>query len=74
MSPTYALSPEVKATLARSSAEMHQAATFDAKALFSLNAVAAQRGAPLFAGIPASEKARRRAVGKRQRQARKANR
>ncbi len=74
MSPNFTLSPQVQTTLARSSAEMHQAATFDAKALFSLNAVAAQRGAPLFAGIPASEKARRRAAGKRQRAARKITR
>ncbi len=74
MSPNFTLSPQVQATLARSSAEMHQAATFDAKALFSLNAVAVRRGAPLFAGIPFPEKARRRAAGKRQRAARKITR
>lgn len=32
------------------------------------------RGTPVFAGIPASERARRRAVGKRQRQGRRAAR
>ncbi len=77
MSPnnnTVTLSPEVKAVLGRTSAEAHSHLTSGAKALLALNAKADRTGSPVYGDIGYVERARRRAVGKRQRAARKINR
>ncbi len=68
------LSPEVSETLGRTSQASYDALTFGAKFLAALGAKEHRTGSAVFRGIPASEKARRRAKGKAQRAARRAAR
>ena len=68
------LTEEVRTALGRTSAQAHASLTSGAKFLLALSAKAQRTGSPVFAGIPAAEKARRRAAGKRAKAARKANR
>jgi len=74
MQNTMTLSPEVLATLGRSSTEAHHALTFGAKALLALNAKAERTGSAIYGDVGSVERAKRRAVGKRQRAARRINR
>jgi len=68
------LSDDVRATLGRSSADAHAKLTHGTKFLLAVTAKAERTGSPVYAGIPAAERARRRAAGKRQRAARRAAR
>lgn len=77
MSPnnnTVTLSPQVLGALGRASAEAHSHLTSGAKFLLALNAKADRTGSPVYGDIGVVERARRRAVGKRQRAARKIGR
>ena len=74
MQNTMTLAPEVREALGRSSAEAHSALTAGAKFLLALNAKAERTGSPVYGDIGPVERARRRAVGKRQRAARRLNR
>ncbi len=64
---TIQLSPEVKALLG-------QALPMKARVLLSLNAKADRTGTPVFDGIGAAEKSRRRAKGRVAKASRKRNR
>ncbi len=68
------LSPEVREILGRVTAVDHQALTSNARFLVALGAKSERSGSPVFGGIPAAEKAKRRRKARIAKASRKANR
>lgn len=68
------LSPAVRETLARTSADVHRSLTQPARFLLALNAKARRTGSPIFAGVGLAKRAKSRAKGRIAKASRKANR
>lgn len=68
------LSPAVREILGRTSPQQHVTMTQDVRFLAALTAKSERTGSPVYAGIPAAERSRRRAAGRVAKASRRANR